>query len=245
MSCYCNLPVRTYTCLSTGYKFYKCPRTKNDWNFKNKKWIVTESRVQPCGFVKIKQKYSFRMNRTVFYIFKTWKEKVQSLKYLKRLNDSKKVNRNLPVQQLNSLLLKMKFNSEQIEGEALRLSNLNSINNIRYMCHKYNYKWYNPRKETFQQFIEKLYKYFSISMVYFNPVNDKGFTVPPSKHLPINTVDTIDEICNKRRIYLEKLDKIKKNPIDIFNEKLKKVIKEKKRYRMMKRREERRRNKNR
>ena len=43
----------------------------------------------------------------------------------------------------------MKFNSEQIEGEALRLSNLNSINNIRYMCHKYNYKWYNPRKEHF------------------------------------------------------------------------------------------------
>ena len=64
-------------------------------------------------------------------------------------------------------------------------------------------------------------------MVYFNPLNDKGFTVKPSKQLPTNTVDTIDEICNKRRIYLEKLDKIK-NPIDIFNEKLKKVIKEKK-----------------
>ena len=244
MSCYCNLPARTYTCLSTGFKFYKCPRTKNDWNFKNKKWIVTESRVQPCGFVKIKKKFSFRINRTVLYIFKTWKEKVQSLKQSLKINLSKKIERKLPVQQLFSLLLKMKFDSEQAQGEALRVSKLDSINKLRYMCYKYNYKWYNPKKETFQQFVEKLYKYFSISMVFYSPINDKGFPVPPINKLPIDTVDTIDEICNKRRIYLDKLHKIKENPIDIFNKKLKKVIKEKKRYRMLKRREERRRNKN-
>jgi len=243
MSCYCNLPVRTYTCLSTGYKFYKCPRTKNDWNYKHKKWTVTESRVQPCGFIKIKKKFSFRMNRTVFYIFKIWKEKVQSIINLKKIKESKKINRKLPVQQLFSHLLKMKVNSEIIEGEALRVSILDSIDRIRKICFKYNYKWFNPKKETFQQFIEKLYKYFSVSMVFYNPINDTGFPVPPFKKLPPNTIDTIDEICNKRRIFLEKLDKVKKHPIDIFNEKLKKIIKEKKRYRMLKRREERKRNK--
>jgi hypothetical protein len=194
--------------------------------------------------VKIKKKFSFRINRTVLYIFKTWKEKVQSLKQSLKINLSKKIERKLPVQQLFSLLLKMKFDSEQAQGEALRVSKLDSINKLRYMCYKYNYKWYNPKKETFQQFVEKLYKYFSISMVFYSPINDKGFPVPPIKQLPIDTVDTIDEICNKRRIYLDKLHKIKENPIDIFNKKLKKVIKEKKRYRMLKRREERRRNKN-
>ena len=136
----------------------------------------------------------------------------------------------------------MKVDSERIEGEALRVSNLDSIDRLRKLCYKYNYKWYNPRKEIFQQFVEKLYKYFSVSMVFYKPINDTGFPIPPSKKLPPNTIDTIDEICNKRRIYLKKLDKIKKHPVDIFNEKLKKIIKEKKRYRMLKRREERKRN---
>ena len=64
---------------------------------------------------------------------------------------------------------------------------------LKGICLKYNYKWYNPRKETFQQFIEKLYKYFSVSMVFFKPLNDKGF-IKPSIKLPTNTVDTIGEI---------------------------------------------------
>ena len=182
------------------------------------------------------------MNRTVFYVFQIWKEKFELNKKLKRIKESKKVNRKLPIQQLFSLLLKMKVNSEIIEGEALRVSNLNTLDKLRKICYKYNYKWYNPKKETFQQFVEKLYKYFSVSMIFYKPINETGFPVPPFKKLPPNTLDTIDEMCEKRRNLLTRIEKVKKNPIDIFNEKLKIIIREKKRYRMLKRREERKRN---
>ena len=71
MSCYCNLPAKSYTCLTTGYKYYRCPRTKNDWNFKNKKWFVTESKIQPCNFRKIKKKFS-STHKALNYSWKKW-----------------------------------------------------------------------------------------------------------------------------------------------------------------------------
>ena len=108
---------------------------------------------------------------------------------------------------------------------------------LKGICLKYNYKWYNPRKETFQKFIEKLYKYFVVSMLFFKPLPEERFPIKPILRLPKNTTESVTEICNKRIKFIEDISRIEPNPIDTLNNKLKKMILDNKKYRMLKRRE--------
>jgi len=237
MSCYCNLPVITYTCLSTGYKFYKCPRTKNDWHYKRKKWTVTKSKIQPCSFIKIKRKF-VSTHRSLNYNFKKWKKFYTNCIQERKNNEDKNIDRKTPCRQIESLILRLAFIHNTQEGDALQVSKTILISNLRQCCQKYNFKWCNPKKETFQQFIEKLYKYFSVSMVFYKPQKEKNIK---SSVFPKNTIDTMSGIIEKRNRFLESIDKIKPNPIDILNKKLKEITIENKKYRMLTRREMRRR----
>ena len=237
MSCYCNLPVITYTCLSTGYKFYKCPRTKNDWHYKRKKWTVTKSKIHPCSFIKIKRKF-VSTHRSLNYNFKKWKKFYTNCIQERKNNEDKNIDRKTPCRQIESLILRLAFIHNTQEGDALQVSKTILISNLRQCCQKYNFKWCNPKKETFQQFIEKLYKYFSVSMVFYKPQKEKNIK---SSVFPKNTIDTMSGIIEKRNRFLESIDKIKPNPIDILNKKLKEITIENKKYRMLTRREMRRR----
>ena len=240
MSCYCNLPVKSYTCLTTGYKYYRCPRTKNDWNFKNKKWSVTESKIQPCNFRKIKKKFS-STHKALNYSWKKWKKFHLKCVKERMINETKKIDRKTPWLNVESMILQLYFIHEKIEGDALQVAKIEKINMLKGLCLKYNYKWYNPRKETFQQFIEKLYKYFSVSMVFFKPQKEKNIT---RIKFPKNTIDSMSEIIEKRKRFLDSIVMIKPNPIDELNKKLKEITIENKKYRMLTRREMRRRLKN-
>jgi hypothetical protein len=233
MSCYCNLPVRTVTCLSTGYKTYKCPRTTNDWHYKRKKWTVTKSKIQPCGFIKIKRKF-VSTHRSINYTFKKWKKFTKKCQDDRNSRRIKKIDRKTPCRKLESLILRLAFIHKTQEGDALYVSKTALIGELRQCCQKYNYKWCNPKKETFQQFIEKLYKYFSVSIVFYKPQKEKNikFSV-----FPKNTIDTMSGIVEKRYKFLDSISKIKPNPIDVLNKKLKEITIENKKYRMLTRRE--------
>ena len=236
MSCYCNLPAKSYTCLTTGYKFYRCPKTKNDWNFKNKKWIITKSKSQPCSFRKIKKKF-LSTHKMLNYSWKKWKKFHLSLKKEKAINESKKIDRKTPCLKIQSNILQLYFIHQKFEGDALNVAKIEKINMLKGLCLKYNYRWFNPRKETFQKFIEKLHKYFVVSMVFFEPLPEERFPIKPVVRLPNNTIDSVTEICNKRNKFIEDISRIKPNPIDTLNSKIKKMILENKKYRMLKRRE--------
>ena len=236
MSCYCNLPAESYTCLTTGYKYYRCSRTKNDWNFKNKKWTITKSKIQPCSFRKIKRKF-LSTHKTLNYSWKKWKKFHLNLKKERMINETKKIDRKTPCLKVESMILQLYFIHQKFEGDALNVAKIEKINMIRGLCSKYNYKWYNPRRETFQKFIEKLHKYFVVSMVFFKPLPEDRFPVKPIVRLPCNTHDSITEICNKRIKFIEDISRIEPNPIDTLNSKIKKMILENKKYRMLKRRE--------
>ena len=240
MSCYCNLPVITYTCLTTGYKYYKCPRTTNDWNYKRKKWTVTKSKLQPCGFIKIKRKF-VSTHRSINYTFKKWKKFYKKCIQKRMNNKVKNIDRKTPCRKIESLILRLSFIHNTQEGDALQVSKTITIGHLRQCCQMYNYKWCNPRKETFQQFIEKLYKYFSVSMVFYKPQKEKNrkYSVYPK-----NTIDSMNGIIEKRNKFLDSIDNIKPNPIDELNKKLKEITIENKKYRMLTRREMRRRLKN-
>ena len=236
MSCYCNLPAASYTCLTTGYKFYRCSKTKNDWNYKNKKWIVTKSKHQPCSFRKIKKKFA-NTHKTLNYNFKKWKKFYTSrIKEKKRIK-SMEINRKQPCSDVKAIILQLFFIHQQFEGDALYIAKIEKINVLKSICLKYNYKWFNPKKETFQQFVEKLHKYFVVSMVFYKPLPEESFPVKPEVKLPHNTVDSITEICNKRKKFIDHISRIEPNPIDTLNSKIKKMILENKKYRMLKRRE--------
>lgn len=237
MSCYCNLPTTSYTCLTTGYKFYRCSKTKNDWNYKNnKKWTVTKSKSQPCSFRKIKKKFE-NTHKTLNYNFKKWKKFYFTCIKENKMIKSIEINRKTPCLKIETIILQLFFIHKNFEGDALYNAKIEKIMLIKGVCLKYNYKWYDPRKETFQQFIEKLHKYFVVSMLFFKPLPEESFPVKPEKKLPQNTIDSITEICNKRKKFIEDISRIKPNPIDTLNSKIKKMIIENKKYRMLKRRE--------
>ena len=138
------------------------------------------------------------------------------------INETKKIDRKTPCLKVESMILQLYFIHKKFEDEALYVAKIEKINMIRGLCSKYNYKWYNPRKETFQQFIEKLYKYFAVSMIFFKPLPEKRFPIKPIVRLPKNTHDSITEICNKRIKFIEDISRIKPNPIDTLNSKIKK-----------------------
>jgi len=153
------------------------------------------------------------------------------------INETKKIDRKTPCLKVESMILQLYFIHKKIEGDALYVAKIEKINMIRNVCLKYNYKWYDPRKETFQQFIEKLYKYFPLSMLFFKPLPEERFPIKPIVRLPKNTTESVTEICNKRIKFIEDISRIKHNPIDTLNNKLKNIILENKKYRMLKRRE--------
>ena len=240
MSCYCNLPAKSYTCLTTGYKYYRCSRTKNDWLYKHKKWTVTKSKLQPCSFRKIKRKF-VSTHRNLNYTFKKWKKFTKTCQDNKSSIQMENIDRKTPCRKIESLILRLAFIHHTQEDDALYISKTQLISNLRQVCQMYNYKWCNPRKETFQQFIEKLYKYFSVSMVFYKPQKEKNRKF---SGYPKNTIDSMSEIIEKRNKFIDSIDKIKPNPIDELNKKLKEITIENKKYRMLTRREMRRRLKN-
>ena len=85
--------------------------------------------------------------------------------------------------------------------------------------------------------LKKLHKYFKVSMVFFKPLPEERFPIKPNVRLPKNTTESVKEICNKRIKFIEDISRIKPNPIDTLNSKLKNIILENKKYRMLKRRE--------
>tara|TARA_B100001741_G_C16473100_1_gene561066 strand:- start:355 stop:822 length:468 start_codon:yes stop_codon:yes gene_type:complete len=151
------------------------------------------------------------------------------------------IDRKTPCRKIESLILRLAFIHHTQEDDALYISKTQLISNLRQVCQMYNYKWCNPRKETFQQFIEKLYKYFSVSMVFYKPQKEKNRKF---SGYPKNTIDSMSEIIEKRNKFIDSIDKIKPNPIDELNKKLKEITIENKKYRMLTRREMRRRLKN-
>ena len=236
MSCYCNLPAKSYTCLTTGYKYYRCSRTKNDWIYKHKKWTVVKSKHQPCSFRKIKRKF-LSTHKTLNYSWKKWKKFHINCIKERMVNETKKIDTKTPCLKVESMILQLYFIHKKFEDDALYVAKIEKIMLIKGVCLKYNYKWYNPRKETFQKFIEKLHKYFKVSMVFFKPLPEERFPIKPILKLPDNTIDSITEICNKRIKFIEDISRIEPNPIDTLNNKLKNIILENKKYRMLKRRE--------
>jgi hypothetical protein len=236
MSCYCNLPAKSYTCLTTGYKYYRCSRTKNDWIYKHKRWTVNKSKHQPCSFRKIKIKF-LSTHKTLNYSWKKWKKfHINCLKE-RMCSKTKQIDRKTPCLKIESMILQLYFIHEKFEDDALYVAKIEKIMLIKDVCLKYNYKWYNPRRETFQQFIEKLYKYFVVSMIFFKPLPEERFPIKPIGKLLKNTTESVTEICNKRIKFIEYISRVKPNPIDTLNSKLKKMIVENKKYRMLKRRE--------
>ena len=147
------------------------------------------------------------------------------------------INRKQPCSAMKSIILQLFFIHKKFEGDALYNAKIEKINILKSICLKYNYKWFNPKKETFQQFIEKLHKYFVISMLFFKPLPEESFPVKPEKKLPQNTIDSVTKICIKRKKFIDYISRIEPNPIDTLNSKIKKMIIENKKYRMLKRRE--------
>ena len=59
-------------------------------------------------------------------------------------------------------------------------------------------------------------------MVFFEPLPEESFPIKPVVRLPNNTIDSVTEICNKRNKFIEDISRIKPNPIDTLNSKIKK-----------------------
>ena len=74
-------------------------------------------------------------------------------------------------------------------------------------------------------------------MVFYKPLPEERFPVKPEVKLPQNTVDSVTEICKKIKKFINHISRIEPNPIDTLNSKIKKMILENKKYRMLKRRE--------
>ena len=90
------------------------------------------------------------------YSWKKWKKFHLSLKKEKAIKESKKIDRKTPCLKIQSNILQLYFIHQKFEGDALNVAKIEKINMLKGLCLKYNYRWYNPRRETFQKFIEKL-----------------------------------------------------------------------------------------